>query len=174
LSEDAPWPAVRQSQPNNEFFIEIQSRTAAERTVRRERFVPFFDDPRFDFGEQGSLNIGCISCADDFAAHGVAAIRKMRETDNTAYVKVVSNVLPREALVKALSVNVDVDAGDFPEDASIESILETVASEAGVDAAMTLASMFGLEVPESISPPMLELNPEADEIDAMPQDPKFR
>jgi hypothetical protein len=86
----------------------------------------------------------------------------MRETDNTAYVKVVSNILPRESLVKALSVNVDVDTDVFPDSGSIEDILQTVAQEAGVDAAMTLASMFGLEVPESTSPPMLELNPEAE------------
>jgi Terminase small subunit len=39
--------------------------------------------------------------------------------------------------------------GEFPDTQSIEGILETVAREAGAEAAMTLASMFGLKLPES-------------------------
>jgi Family of unknown function (DUF5681) len=105
--------------------------------------------------------------ADDFAEHGVAAIEKLRQTDNTNYLKIISNVLPREVMVKAFSVNLDIE-NPFKDDASMDDILETVAKEAGPEAAAMLASMFGLEMPESISkmiegePPMIDISPEAE------------
>lgn len=61
--------------------------------------------------------------ADDFSVHGVAAIRKMRETDNTAYVKTVSNVLPKEIIVAALSVNVTAELEHAPEFAKNYNLL---------------------------------------------------
>jgi len=39
--------------------------------------------------------------------------------------------------------------GEFGDMTSIEGILDVVAKEAGPEAAMTLAAMFGLKVPES-------------------------
>jgi len=41
------------------------------------------------------------------------------------------------------------NVGDFPDTQTIEGILEAVAKEGGADAAMVLATMFGLRVPES-------------------------
>jgi hypothetical protein len=41
--------------------------------------------------------------AADFNEHGVETIEKARTRDPTAYVKVISNILPREGLVQAFS-----------------------------------------------------------------------
>ncbi len=39
--------------------------------------------------------------------------------------------------------------GDFGDDTTIEGILEVVAKQAGPEAAMSLAAVFGLKIPES-------------------------
>ena len=53
-------------------------------------------------------------------------------------------------LVGLLRERVETGAvGEFGDTTSIEGILEVVAKEAGPEAAMVMASMFGLSVPES-------------------------
>jgi hypothetical protein len=41
--------------------------------------------------------------AEDFDLHGPETIAKVRSKDPTAYIKVISNILPREVLVQAFS-----------------------------------------------------------------------
>jgi hypothetical protein len=43
--------------------------------------------------------------AADFAEHGVASVAKMRREDNSAYVKTIANVVPRELIVAAFHVS---------------------------------------------------------------------
>jgi hypothetical protein len=90
--------------------------------------------------------------AADFEEHGVETIQLVRRRDPTAYIKVIKDVLPREVLVRAFSLNVDADVGGINDATSTEEILEIVAKEAGEEAAKTLAAMLGLK------PPTIELN----------------
>jgi hypothetical protein len=115
--------------------------------------------------QKGSRNKYATEFIDDFHADwqegGIEVIKKVRQRSPEVYLRVAASLLPKDVLIQALSVNVDVDADRFAVD-SIEGILETVAREVGPEAAMTLAAMFDLEVPPSISPTMIELNPEAE------------
>jgi hypothetical protein len=57
--------------------------------------------------------------ADDFSHHGVSAVQKVRETDPTAYLRIVTGLMPKEVIVAALHVSNKTtldelsDAGDF-------------------------------------------------------------
>lgn len=42
--------------------------------------------------------------ADDFSQHGVSAVTKVRETDPTAYLRIVTGLMPKEVIVAALHV----------------------------------------------------------------------
>lgn len=53
--------------------------------------------------------------AADFDQHGVATIEKVRTRDPTGYVKVIKDVLPREVLVQAFSVNATIDLAAMEE-----------------------------------------------------------
>jgi len=44
--------------------------------------------------------------ADDFSQHGIEAIEKVRTIDPTAYLRIVTGLLPKEVVVAALNVNV--------------------------------------------------------------------
>lgn len=64
--------------------------------------------------------------------------------------EIVSAAQAQAKLVGLLRERVETGGvGDFGDATSIEGILEVVAREAGTEAAMTLASMFGLKLPES-------------------------
>lgn len=64
--------------------------------------------------------------------------------------EVIAAAQAQAKLVGLLRERVETgQVGDFPDTSSIEAILETVAREAGPEAAMALASMFGLKVPQS-------------------------
>jgi hypothetical protein len=52
--------------------------------------------------------------AADFNEHGVATIEKVRTRDPTAYVKVISNILPREVLTAAFNVT-SININDMAE-----------------------------------------------------------
>jgi hypothetical protein len=43
--------------------------------------------------------------ADDFSQHGIAAVQKVREADPTAYLRIVTGLMPREVIVAALHVS---------------------------------------------------------------------
>ena len=90
--------------------------------------------------------------SDDFQEHGVAAIKRVRERSPEVYLKIVKDILPREAVLMAFNIHKDMDEADpFSGDTSIEGILALVAQEAGEDAAVTLASMFQIEYSRKIS-----------------------
>lgn len=64
--------------------------------------------------------------------------------------EIVNAAQAQAKLVGLLRERVETgNVGDFGDTTSIEGILEVVAREAGPEAAMTLASMFGLKLPES-------------------------
>ena len=64
--------------------------------------------------------------------------------------QIVGAATAQAKLVGLLRERVETGAvGDFPDNTTIEGILETVAKEAGPENAMILASMFGLRVPAS-------------------------
>jgi hypothetical protein len=86
------------------------------------------------------------SLADDFAEHGEAAIKLVRARNPETYLKIIGNVLPRESVAAAFNIDVGkANKGEFSEATSVEDILETVAKEAGPEAAKMLAGMFGIE-----------------------------
>jgi hypothetical protein len=94
-------------------------------------------------GARSKLSEGFLDALQaDFEQHGVEVIAKVRHQDPTAYLKIVSNLMPAklEAELQA-QVNVDVGFGDTN---SIADVLEMVAREAGADAALQLAAMFGI------------------------------
>src|SRR5262245_24800026 len=51
--------------------------------------------------------------ASDFDQHGVATIEKVRARDPVAYVKVIKDVLPKEILVQAFSLNASVNLAEM-------------------------------------------------------------
>jgi hypothetical protein len=79
----------------------------------------------------------------DFAEHGAQVIAKVRIEKPDVYLKVVSNLMPAR-LEAQLEAKVDVNHS-FGDCNSTADILEMVAQEAGPDAAMQLAAVFGLE-----------------------------
>ena len=93
----------------------------------------------------------------DFAEHGVAVIQKVRTEAPQAYLKVVAGLMPAklEAQLEA-QVNVDVFHHD---DTSIADILEKVAQEAGPEAAMQLAAIFGIEPADDLTEGQILLPP---------------
>jgi hypothetical protein len=61
-------------------------------------------------GARSRLGEQFIQClADDFEVHGEAVIEKVRTRDPVQYIKVISNILPREVLVKAFSAHAAID-----------------------------------------------------------------
>lgn len=63
---------------------------------------------------------------------------------------IVNAAQAQAKLVGLLRERVETGAvGEFGDTTSIEGILEVIAKEAGAEAAMTMASMFGLSIPES-------------------------
>lgn len=64
--------------------------------------------------------------------------------------QLISAATAQAKLVGLLRERVETgQVGDFPDVSSIEGILDLVAKEAGAEAAMMLATMFGLKVPDS-------------------------
>lgn len=64
--------------------------------------------------------------------------------------EIVAAATAQAKLVGLLRERVETGGvGDFGDTNSIADVLELVAKEAGPEAAMTLAAMFGLEVPKS-------------------------
>lgn len=49
--------------------------------------------------------------ADDFDENGAVVIRQVRTRDPTAYLKIMTSILPREVLVRAFNLNATVDIG---------------------------------------------------------------
>lgn len=65
-------------------------------------------------GARSRLGEQFVQClADDFEVHGASVIERVRTTDPTAYIKVISSVLPREVLVRAFATNVTIDLSDM-------------------------------------------------------------
>jgi hypothetical protein len=93
----------------------------------------------------------------DFEKHGSAVIETVRQKDPTAYLKVVANLMPAK-LEAQLEAKIDVEH-HFSDTNSIADILQLVAKEAGLEAAMTLAGMFGIEWSEPGEPGVTILPP---------------
>jgi hypothetical protein len=79
----------------------------------------------------------------DFEQHGSAVIAKVRTESPAIYLKVVANLMPAR-LEAQLEAKIEVEHG-FSDTNSIADILQLVANEAGMEAAQTLAGMFGLQ-----------------------------
>jgi hypothetical protein len=79
----------------------------------------------------------------DFEQNGAAVIAKVRIENPSAYLKVVANLMPAR-LEAQLQAEVDVNVG-FRDTDSIADVLTMVAKEAGREAAITLAGMFGIK-----------------------------
>jgi hypothetical protein len=100
----------------------------------------------------------------DFEQHGAGVIAKVRIENPSTYLKVVANLMPGR-LEAQLQADVDVRVGDFGDTNSIADVLAMVAREAGHEAALTLAGMFGIKAqdyPETLlppSPPTIEVCP---------------
>ena len=56
--------------------------------------------------------------------------------DPVAWGKLIKDVLPKETIVRAFGVNIDIDANDITDDTSLEAILEIIANEAGAETTM--------------------------------------
>jgi hypothetical protein len=111
-------------------------------------------------GARSKLSEGFLDALQaDFERHGAGVIETVRQKDPTAYLKVVANLMPAR-LEAQLEAQVDVNMGGFGDTNSISDVLEMVAREAGHEAAVTLATMFGLEyrpddLAQTILPPPL-------------------
>ena len=80
--------------------------------------------------------------ADDFSTNGIAAGQKVRETDPTAYLRIVTGLMPKEVIVAALNV-------------SSKTTLDELNDIGDFAAAYRLArDMIGSE------PPMIDMEPE--------------
>ena len=76
--------------------------------------------------------------ADDFSQHGVAAVEKVRQTDPTAYLRIVTGLMPKEVIVAALHV-------------SHKNVLEELTDAKDFAAAYRLArDMIGAEPPSEL------------------------
>jgi len=56
--------------------------------------------------------------AEDFEEHGINAVQTVRLRDPTAYIKVISGILPREVLVKAFTAHATIDLSAMEDDLS--------------------------------------------------------
>jgi hypothetical protein len=114
-------------------------------------------------GARSKLSEGFLDALQaDFEQHGAGVIETVRQKDPTAYLKVVANLMPAR-LEAQLEAQVDVHH-DFGGTESIADVLEMVTREAGYEAAVTLAGMFGIEVPDGLTgqtllPPTREVCP---------------
>jgi len=88
--------------------------------------------------------------AADFDEHGVATIEKVRQRDPTAYVKIISGILPREAIIRAFSVSANISVFD---DYNLQDAAEYAR------AYQLALSMIG-------SKPMIEVNSEPEVADS--------
>jgi hypothetical protein len=117
-------------------------------------------------GARSKLSEGFLDALQtDFEQHGAGVIETVRQKDPTAYLKVVANLMPAR-LEAQLEAQVDVHH-DFGGAESIADVLEMVAREAGPEAAVTLAGMFGIKAqdyPETLlpPPPTIEVCPHPD------------
>jgi hypothetical protein len=92
---------------------------------------------------KGSRNKLTTEFLDDLYAkwreHGPDVLERVIRDDPAAFLRTVAQILPKE-------IDANVNAGsDFDGMNSIAEILEEVANEVGVDAALSLAKAFGLE-----------------------------
>jgi hypothetical protein len=93
--------------------------------------------------------------ADDFSRHGTTAIQKVRETDTTAYLRIVTGLMPKEVIVAALHV-------------STKTTLEELTEAGDFATAYKLArNMIGAE------PPMIDMEAEQSEIESDLRDCEF-
>jgi hypothetical protein len=88
--------------------------------------------------------------AADFDEHGVATIEKVRQRDPTAYVKIISGILPREAIIRAFSVSANISVFD---DYDLQNAAEYA------KAYQLALSMIG-------SQPLIDVNPEPEVIES--------
>ena len=115
-------------------------------------------------GARSKLSEGFLDALQaDFERHGAGVIETVRQKDPTAYLKVVANLMPAR-LEAQLEAQVDVNMGGFGDTNSISDVLEMVAREAGHEAAVTLAGMFGIKAtdyPQTLlqPPPTIEVCP---------------
>jgi hypothetical protein len=90
----------------------------ADDTAPKQRGVPFKPGQSGNpagrpKGARSRLGEAFLSdLADAWADHGVEAIERLVRTEPGTFVKVVSNILPREVVQLALSVNASIDFAD--------------------------------------------------------------
>lgn len=88
--------------------------------------------------------------ADDFEAHGAAAIQKTRETKPEVYVRVCASLLPKELNVRVSDID---NLSERELDQRILAALEHLGGEGGVAAALGgEAETEGLEPAGGVSP----------------------
>jgi hypothetical protein len=99
-------------------------------------------------GARSKLSEGFLNALQvDFEQNGSEVIARVRKDKPDVYLKVVAGLMPAK-LEAQLEAKVDVHhSGEFGDANSIADVLELVAKEAGHEAAMTLAAMFGIEYP---------------------------
>jgi hypothetical protein len=90
---------------------------------------------------------------DSFDREGEAVIDRLIKEDPKTYCKIIAQLCPAKLEAK---VDVNLGIGDFGDTNSISDVLEMVAKEAGHEAAVTLATMFGIKnehYPQILLPP---------------------
>jgi hypothetical protein len=96
---------------------------------------------------------------DAWNEYGVQAFRKCATERPDKFCTIAVNLLPKEVVVAALVDVKSSGVGYFSDTNSIADVLEMVAKEAGHEAAITLAAMFGLEAPDDLTGKMTLLPP---------------
>jgi hypothetical protein len=86
----------------------------------------------------------CDALYADFQENGVETIRLIRQRDPIAWGKLIKDILPRQAVINAFSLNVDAEISEFDDAATIDEILEVVARESGIEAAQIMAQCLEL------------------------------
>src|SRR4051794_40692077 len=92
-----------------------RSAEAAELTPPKQRGVPFkkgqsgnpLGRPKGARSKLGEVFIQAL--ADDFLEHGIGAVARVRAQDPGTYLKLISNSLPKQVLMEAVSLTANLD-----------------------------------------------------------------
>jgi hypothetical protein len=107
-------------------------------------------------GSRNRLSEAFINVLEDsFEREGVGVINRLMKDDPKSYTKIIAQLCPAK-------LEMVVDHTHHLDHESISGVLETVAREAGVEAAKMLASMFGIVMSEAGDVTKMKLLPPAD------------
>jgi len=107
---------------------------------------------------------------DSFDIDGAEVIERLKKEDPKTWFKVIAQLCPAKLEAK-VNVNHHLGVGDFGDTNSIADVLAMVAKEAGHEAAITLATMFGIDYRpdddgQTLLPPIREVCPHAEGSDS--------